>query len=415
MLDSGAEWPDDLDVDELAANSWRPFPFRQFVLKLHGRCNLRCSYCYIYEMGDLTWRSRSTPMSVAVLERACQRIADHVKQHRLGQIDVVFHGGEPLLAGPRLLARAATTLRALLPAGTELHLSVQTNGVLLDETILETLLAHQVRVGLSLDGDRTAHDRHRRYANGRGSYDATTQALELLNLPAYQDLFSGLLCVIDLGADPIVTYETLLSFGPPTVDFLLPHGNWATPPVGRGIDSDETPYGDWLVEIFDRWYTAPRREVNVRIFAEIINLVLGGASRSESVGLSPVALIVVDVDGSMEQVDTLRSVYHGAAATGMTIFDRSFDDLLGHPSIIARQIGLAALGETCRACSVVKVCGGGYYPHRYRPGSGFRNESVYCADLRLLIDHVANRVHQDLDRLRKRENDSQLPTVTLGP
>ncbi|MFM9559368.1 FxsB family radical SAM/SPASM domain protein, partial [Streptomyces caniscabiei] len=47
---------------------------------------------------------------------------------------------------------------------------------------------------------------------------------------------------------------------------------------------------------------------------------------------------------------------------------------------------------TCRACPLVRICGGGHYAHRYRPGSGFRNPSVYCADLDVLIRHIARRL-----------------------
>jgi uncharacterized protein len=107
-------------------------------------------------------------------------------------------------------------------------------------------------------------------------------------------------------------------------------------------------------------------------------------------------LIVVDTDGSMEQVDTLKSAFAGAPATGMTVFAHSFDDALILPSIAARQIGIKALADSCLACPVHKVCGGGYFPHRYRPGTGFRNPSVYCSDLRHLITHIAHRVRADL-------------------
>jgi uncharacterized protein len=43
---------------------------------------------------------------------------------------------------------------------------------------------------------------------------------------------------------------------------------------------------------------------------------------------------------------------------------------------------------------VVAVCGGGNYAHRYRADVGFRNPSVYCADLYRLIRHVAERIGQ---------------------
>ncbi len=77
---------------------------------------------------------------------------------------------------------------------------------------------------------------------------------------------------------------------------------------------------------------------------------------------------------------------------GLNVFDHSFDDVLEHPSIRARQIGERALAEKCRQCEVKLICGGGYFPAGYSGGSGFCNPTVFCADYRKLIDHIASRV-----------------------
>jgi uncharacterized protein len=204
--------------------------------------------------------------------------------------------------------------------------------------------------------------------------------------------------VVDLANDPVGTYESLLRHRPPRVDFLLPHGNWSTPPPGHS--SAEPRYGAWLAEVFDRWYGAPDRETGIRFFEELIHLLLGGQSRTEVIGLSPVAVIVINVDGSYEQVDTLRSAYAGAARTSLNAFDHTLDDALRHPAIAARQMGAAALAEACRRCPVHRVCGGGYLPHRYRSGSGFANASVYCRDLSHLIGHVSARLRKDISRVK---------------
>jgi uncharacterized protein len=83
----------------------------------------------------------------------------------------------------------------------------------------------------------------------------------------------------------------------------------------------------------------------------------------------------------------------------MTVTGNSFDDALHHPSVVARQLGLAALADSCRRCDLRRVCGGGHYAHRYRQGSGFRNPSVYCPDLTALITHIGDRVRTDLSAL----------------
>jgi uncharacterized protein len=197
---------------------------------------------------------------------------------------------------------------------------------------------------------------------------------------------------VDTTNDPIETYESLLAFAPPAIDFLLPHANWGAPPDRPG--GARTGYGDWLVGAFDAWYDDPD-PVPVRLFESVVDLTLGGDSRSEQVGLSPAALIVVESDGAIEQIDALKSAYPGACATGLHIGRDDFDAALTHPGVVARQIGLAALGEQCAACPVHRICGGGHYAHRYRPGVGFRNPSVYCDDLRRFIEHARGRVAAD--------------------
>ncbi|SEG16349.1 uncharacterized protein SAMN04489712_103453 [Thermomonospora echinospora] len=373
-------------------------PFREFVLKIHGRCNLACDYCYMYQGADQSWRSRPAVMSAAILRQTAQRIARHARAHGLAEVEIVLHGGEPLLAGPAFIDFAATELRRGLPAGHRVGIGVQTNGLLLDERMLALLAAHDIGVSVSLDGDRAAHDRHRRRANGRGSHAAVRRALKTLT-DRHRELYRGLLCTIDLANDPVAGYEALLETAPPRIDFLLPHGTWSEPPPGRGPDAG-TPYADWLIAVFDRWYGAPVRETGIRLFEEIINLVLGGRSRSESVGLSPVALIVVDTDGTMQQVDTLKTAFPGAPETGLTVTEHEFDDALRHPGVVARQIGRAALCAQCTACPVGDICGGGCYTHRYRRGHGYRNPSVYCLDLKKLIMHVHRRIDADLARVR---------------
>jgi uncharacterized protein len=47
----------------------------------------------------------------------------------------------------------------------------------------------------------------------------------------------------------------------------------------------------------------------------------------------------------------------------------------------------------------MEICGGGLYPHRYRSGEGFRNPSVYCADMKRLIGHVRKRLITDVSAL----------------
>jgi uncharacterized protein len=367
---------------------------RQFVLKVASRCDLACDYCYVYRMADSSWRDQPQFMSAATVGRVARRIADHARAHELREVSIVLHGGEPLLAGADYLAGTARTLRSQL-SGLAVDLCVQTHGGLLTESLMQALADNNVTVGVSLDGARHQHDLHRRRFNGRGSYDSTARGLRLLAQPRYQHLYRGLLCVIELANDPVEVYESLLQFEPPAIDFLLPHGNWSRPPPGRNPNGS-APYGDWLVSAFERWYSTAPQETAVRLFEDIINLYLGGSSRSEQVGLSSAEFVVVDTNGALQQVDTLKSVSPGAAGIDMHVETHSMDDVLEHPEIRSRERGLAGLSPTCQECELVRMCGGGSYVHRYRAERGFDNPSVYCQDMQRLIRHVVGRVRADL-------------------
>jgi uncharacterized protein len=402
MAPPSPAWPHRLlDVGALRAQGWRPTPFRDFVLKVHQRCNLACDYCYVYTMADQTWRHRPVVMTEEVWRAGAWRIGEHARRHDLAEVRVILHGGEPLLAGGELLSSIAGAVRSALPAATRLEIGLQTNGLLLDEPTLRRLRDESILIGVSLDGTRADNDRHRRHANGRGSYDSVHRALTLLADPRYRPAYAGLLCTVDPRTDPVGCYHGLLGYQPPTIDFLLPHANWASPPRARSDGG--TPYADWLVAVFDRWYSAARQETRVRLFEDIINLTLGGKGRSEQVGLSPVAVVVVETDGAVEQVDSLKSTYSGACATGLNVLTDPVDAALTHPGVVARQIGAAALCDTCRDCSVHRICGAGHYAHRFRPVEGFRNPSVYCADLRRLIEHIKGRIGADLTALAHAE------------
>ena len=362
-------------------------PFRQFVLKVHSRCDLACDHCYVYRSADQGWRAQPAVMATATADRVGARIAEHARAHRLPRVHVVLHGGEPLLAGAARLGQIAVALRGQLAGVCELDLRIHTNGVLLDETFCQLFDAHGIRAGISIDGDRAANDRHRRYAGGRSSYDQVVRAIDLLRGDRYRHLYLGLLCTVDLANDPLAVYDALLAHDPPRIDFLTPHATWDNPPARP--PGAPAAYADWLIAIFDRW-NGSGRPVDIRLFDSVIRTTRGQGSRTEAIGLTPSDLIVIETDGGYEQADSLKVTYHGAPATGYDVFRHSLDEVGHHQGIRARQSGLGGLCDQCRRCPLVTSCGGGLYAHRYRSGTGFSNPSVYCPDLTKMIKHIGS-------------------------
>ena len=364
-------------------------PLHQFVLKICSRCDLACDHCYVYEAADQSWLSRPKVISDEVMRRSAQRIAEHASRHGIRTVQVVLHGGEPLLAGVDRMRRIITELRSALHGVCELDLRIHTNGVQLNERFCELFAELGVKVGISIDGDQAANDRHRRYADGRSSYEHVIRAVGLLRTSRFRHLYAGLLCTIDTANDPVAVYDALIALSPPRIDFLLPHATWDDPPARvPGMDSQ---YADWLIAVFRRWL-ASGRPAGIRTFESILSTLAGGGNLTEALGLAPSGLAVIETDGAYEQVDSLKVAFDGAPATGLNVFEHALDLVEQHPGIVARQQGLPGLCQTCRECPVVTSCGGGLYAHRYRSPAGFANPSVYCADLLKLITHIKSRL-----------------------
>jgi uncharacterized protein len=359
----------------------------QYVMKVCGRCDLACDHCYVYEHADQSWQHKPKIMAEETAAWAAKRIGEHVRHHQLARVSVVLHGGEPLLLGHERLRGLLHTLRSVIDPVTRLGLTIHTNGVLLDEELCDLFTEYGVRVGVSLDGDRTANDRHRRFADGRSSHNQVLRALALLKRPDYRHLYAGILCTVDVANDPIAVYEAVLAQAPPRLDLLLPHATWDKPPGGP--PGGHAPYAAWLGQIHARWLK-DGRPVPIRFFDSLLAAWEGRRSGSESVGLDPVDLLVIETDGGWEQADSLKTAYNGAPETGLDVFSHSVDEAAAHPGLAARRAGIGGLSRSCRACSIVRACGGGLYAHRYRSGSGFDNPSVYCDDLKVLVPQVIN-------------------------
>ena len=378
-------------------------PFRQYVVKVHSRCDLACDHCYMYEAVDQGWRRQPMVMSRDTAAALGRRIAEHAAEAGLDLVRVVLHGGEPLLAGATRLREIIEAVREPLQALSKpprLDLRIHTNGVRLDESLLELFDEYHVKVGISLDGDKTANDRHRRYANGNSSHSQVLSALDLLRTPRFRHLYAGILCTVDIANDPVGVYRAMAAEQPPRIDLLLPHATWDTPPprpdgIARPSTAADPAYAAWLLAIHEAW-TADGRPFRIRLFDSIHSTLLGGPPLTEALGVAPSDVLVIETDGSLEQADSLKVAFDGAVDTGLRVQDHPLSAAAANAQVMARQNGPEGLSAQCRACPVLVSCGGGLFAHRYRGASAdpddeaaaFRNPSVYCADLLELIQSI---------------------------
>src|SRR5208337_2741345 len=142
-----------------------------FILKVAERCNLNCSYCYMYNKGDTSYLRRPKFMTREIATAALERIASYAVRHQLPEITLALHGGEPLLIGRDWVRWFLDeTRRVEANGGTRFIVGVQTNGTLLDAEWLELLNAYRVTIGISCDGPEEWNDLLRIGLDGSGSY-----------------------------------------------------------------------------------------------------------------------------------------------------------------------------------------------------------------------------------------------------
>jgi uncharacterized protein len=385
-MQNGLQWtPQDYDYD--ASLKFRR-PIYTFIVKVASRCNLDCGYCYVYQSPDQSWKSKPQFLSSAVLEQVARRIQEHVVTHDLNEVSVVFHGGEPLLAGVDRLKDYVTVLSSTITC--PVKFGMQTNGILLDKELIAFLSENQIRIGISLDGVRTNNDRFRVYHDGRSSYDETVSAIRLVqSYPEHKQILGGILVVVDIRNKPIEILRALDDLGVRGANLLLPDSNYVTLPFRPG--GDTTAYGKWLHEFFVLWLES-YSHIEVPYFEEILNLMLGGVSTSEEIGAQSVDFVIVETNGDIEAVDTLKMVGREATFLNLNVARNSFDEAITHPAIYSRMSGFNSLCDTCKECEHLNHCGGGYLPHRYSAPNGFVNPSVYCEDLKYLFAQMRSHV-----------------------
>lgn len=360
------------------------------LIKVASRCNINCSYCYVYNMGDAGWSQMPTQISSETIKTIAQALSDFsiIEKHPFA---VVLHGGEPLLLGAVKLRHVLKTLRAKLPKDSPIGL--QTNGILITEEILDACSETRTTVSVSVDGPRRIHDIDRVGHNGRGTYEKVIKGLEILRKHKDADfLYSGLLAVVNPQSDPLEIYQFLKQLSPPSVDFLYRDGNHSKLPVGKASFSS-TEYGNWFVKLLEI-YLADLNPLPIRFLDDIIKLVLGGFGTKDGAGLTDYGVLVIDTDGSIAKNDTLKSSFSGADrfAQKWSVFTHSLSEVFNSSEYAEYHLSQQPSSSVCLSCPELKVCGGGMTLHRWRNENGYDNPSVYCSDQKLLIGQIRQKL-----------------------
>ena len=148
---------------------------KALCLHVAHSCNLNCAYCFASQG---KFHGERALMPFAVGKQALDFLLDHSGTRR--NLEVDFFGGEPLLnwdTVKRLVAYARSVERE---RGKNFRFTLTTNGVLIDDDVIDFCNREMSNVVLSLDGRKEIHDALRVDLAGKGSYDTVVPKFQRL-------------------------------------------------------------------------------------------------------------------------------------------------------------------------------------------------------------------------------------------
>ena len=139
---------------------------KALCLHVAHTCNLTCEYCFASQG---KYQGERALMSFEVGKQALDFLIAHSGSRR--NLEVDFFGGEPLMNWDVVKRLVAYGREQEKLHNKKFRFTLTTNGMLIDDDVIEFANKEMHNVVLSLDGRKEVHDRLRKTASGKGSYD----------------------------------------------------------------------------------------------------------------------------------------------------------------------------------------------------------------------------------------------------
>lgn len=287
---------------------------------------------------------------------------------------------------------------------------MQTNGVLLTYELANELKKLGIQVGISLDSTELSNNKNRIFHNGKGAYTEIIRGFNIIK-ETFGSEYANCLCVVDTEQSPNIVYNHFKSIGANNIHFLFQDYNYLTATL------DSVPkIGEWLSEMFDIWYEdTDKKKPVIRPLSDLTSLLFGIEKFTEIFGKGINDVLVIETDGSIETVDTLKICGNGFTKTTLNLKFNELDDIYKESELAKLYYNSHnEICSICTTCPIENICGGGFLGHRYSDENSFDNPSVYCKEIIKLIAHIQNKMINILpEEIVKIKNISKLDSKEI--
>jgi len=346
-------------------------------------CNLDCRYCYKGEKSNKV-------MGLQTFEAVALKVITYTRDNSRPLL-FVWHGGEPTLAGPEFY-RHAFKYCADLSSGHKVAHTLQTNGTILSDDLLDLFVEYKVSIGVSLDGAADHHNRMRPMRNGGDTHNA---------------IIDGILRArnkrLDVGVLMSITKDNKgqvkdmfqfcrtnnLTFGlnPISADLHSSHS---------GIEISPEEYLDACTEAFDLWFYQKAFSIQVNPGYGVTRLLLS-KNRLSDCTLSENCqqhFISIGPEGDVYPCNRFYNVPDYRLGNIISDDLTAIMDSERRRYLLGRCAGKI---EKCRSCSIAQYCNGGCMHHAVVHNGSLYSQDHLCHVYKGLVEHATKRLSEALN------------------
>ncbi len=339
-------------------------PFHYIILKISSLCNLACDYCHATNLP-----TREKLMPINLISRILNNFSSNDDRD---QLQLIFHGGEPLLAGLAFYKRILALESQIETSNLRITNGIQTNGTLITNEWIDLFQEGHFKVGLSIDGPLALHDKYRKDKTGKPTFKRVVTSIEKLR---ENKIPTSLLSVITkespLHLQPF--FDLLLEWKISGIDFL--------PCVGTTAHKHVYAYSEFMNAAFDIWLSQDM-PFQIRTFLAILRSLRGENGRLCQFTKTCGEVLAIDALGRIYPCDR----FIGDENYLIGEVSSSSIELVDSPPIILEK----KMPRSCMACEVNQICNNGC-PARTDPKSG---RDIFCTARKEIIQHIQGRLKE---------------------
>lgn len=360
-------------------------------------CNLRCRYCFYYDVADNREVKNYGIMNDDTLENMVKKVFDDVEY----SANFAFQGGEPTMAGIEFFEKFHKFVEKYNTKKIIVNFSLQTNGTLLNKKWLELFKKHNYLIGLSLDGNKEMHDTFRIDAKGEGTFSRVLKAAKMMKKAEVE---FNILCVVNklIAQNGKLVYNFFKNNGFRYYQFI-PCLDSLSCSEEKDYTLTAEDYGKFLDETFNLWYEdmMSGKRISVRHFDNYTKILLGEEPEAcDMVGHCNMNA-VLESDGSMYPCDfyVLDEFKVG------NINESSFEELFKSEAEMRFLRTSLAVDEKCKVCRYFKICRGGCRRHKELTAEG-NYENRFCESYKYFFERNIDKMIKTAEYVMKirREN-----------